>query len=494
VPRSITIAGSGACRIAGRVADRSSPSVPPSEDDSLVRMIAAAPEQRVPARAPEPGTVVAGRFVVRELLGRGGMGVVVLADDPRLGRPVALKISGIDPRGAAAARMIREAKAMARVSDPFVLDVYDVGEHDGALFIAMAYAPGGSLRAWLTSAKRPWREVLRMFDMAGRGLCAAHRHGLVHRDFKPDNVLLDAEGRARVADFGLVRTGRSDDAAPDGTTDASLTETGTAMGTPAYMPPEQFGGAPVDARTDQFAFSVALWEGLFGERPFAGASAAQLLLAISEGRMRAPPPQSDVPASIALVLRRGLSADPASRFPSMAGLLGALRRAALVPRPTRTKVAVAIGVAGALLVAVATWQLATPRAERQGEQSAGAATEAEGAPAVSPARDAEAIAALLERAEAGRAMRYAGDLAGSERELRAVIAELRRLRGDDDEVLVWPIAWLAETLADKGRHAKAHAAWVEAYAILARHRPPDDPDVEILRREIHLAAADARWP
>src|SRR5688572_32850165 len=301
-------------------------------DASLLRAAAAAPARALPPKAPGPGTRIGDRFVARRMLGRGGMGVVVLAEDTRLHREVAVKLSGIDPFGATAGRMRREAQAMARLDDANVLEVYDVGEHEGALFIAMEYAPGGSLRLWLDRGPHPWPAVLDVFVAAGRGLAAAHAHGIVHRDFKPDNVLFDASGRPRVADFGLARA--ADDDSSSGLPLDSLTATGVALGTPAYMPLEQYGG-PVDARADQFAFCVALWEGIFGERPFAGESAAQLLLSISEGRIRAMPPGREVPAAIEAALRRGLAARPADRFGSMAILVGALRRAArrrAVPR------------------------------------------------------------------------------------------------------------------------------------------------------------------
>jgi len=193
-----------------------------------------------------------GRFVILEVLGQGGMGIVLAAYDPDLDRRVALKLlhPGLDdPSGA---RLVREARAMARLAHPNVLSVHEIGSVDGKAFIAMEFASGGTLRRWLATS-RPWREVLDRFLAAGRGLAAAHDAGLVHRDFKPENVLLTNQDEVRVADFGLVS--------------ASSEPRGGVVGTPAYMAPEVRAGRSVGAAADQYAFCVSLWEGLFGARP-----------------------------------------------------------------------------------------------------------------------------------------------------------------------------------------------------------------------------------
>ncbi len=253
--------------------------------DSTVDPAAATVADSDPDLELDAGPAI-GRFLVGGVLGQGGMGVVMRARDPELGRDVAIKLLQPGQRGLAGLRLGREAQAMAKLSHPNVVNVYDVGEHDGAMYIAMELVEGSTLRAWRQAATRTWREVLAMYVAAGRGLAAAHAAGLVHRDFKPDNVLVGADGRPRVTDFGLVAAdGR---AVESGDTrgaalDANLTVQGSVLGTPAYMAPEQWRGETVDPRTDQFAFCVALWEALHGERPFEGETTAVVRQAILDG-------------------------------------------------------------------------------------------------------------------------------------------------------------------------------------------------------------------
>ncbi|HEX4452582.1 MAG TPA: serine/threonine-protein kinase [Kofleriaceae bacterium] len=284
-----------------------------------------------------------GKYLIGDRIGRGGMGVVYTARDERLGRDVAIKLayaSGIGSLG----RAEREAQSLAKLSHPNVVTVYEVGEHAGRLFVAMEYVAGGTIRTWLVERTRSWREIVAMYSSAAAGLAAAHAAGIVHRDFKPDNVLVGSDGRPRVADFGLAlaagaRTNVAEHAEtptllPDGTEptiasgdNARLTETGTVVGTPAYMAPEQLRGADADARVDQFALCVAMWEALYGVRPFQGSKDIKtwedLAAAYSE-----PPKTTDahVPRHIAAALRRGLSRDPAARWPSVDALLSALSR------------------------------------------------------------------------------------------------------------------------------------------------------------------------
>ncbi|HEY7375739.1 MAG TPA: serine/threonine-protein kinase, partial [Polyangia bacterium] len=241
----------------------------------------------------DPGARI-GRYLIIERVGAGAMGVVYGAYDPELDRKIAVKLlKGGDagPEDAARARLLREAKAMARLAHPNVIAVYDVGIFDGQIFLAMEFLSAGTLRSWLADRPRGWREVLDVFVAAGRGLAAAHAAGLVHRDFKPDNVLLDKEGRPRVVDFGLARDAagapaddhggethaRAAAETTSGTHLGTLTRKGAIMGTPAYMAPEQITGEATDARTDQFSFCVTLWEALHGERPFFGESLMGLL-------------------------------------------------------------------------------------------------------------------------------------------------------------------------------------------------------------------------
>ncbi len=306
-----------------------------------------------------PGEVIDDHYRVLRALGEGGMGVVYLARDLRLGRDVALKL-GRALSSAALARLEREAAALARLNHPNVVVVYAVGAVHGRVYLAMEHVAGGTLRAWM-SAPRAWRAVVAMFAAAGDGLAAAHEAGLIHRDFKPDNVLVGEDGRPRVADFGLARAQVDapvdDDAEDTGPRLASMTQTGAIMGTPAYMPPEQLEGGDVDARADQFAFCAALWEALHGRRPFDGATPADVRLAIESAPPRGGGARvRGVPRHVLEAVRRGLAPDRAARWPSMSALCVALRRD---PGARRKRIAVggalvAIGAAVAVPLAMRT--------------------------------------------------------------------------------------------------------------------------------------------
>ena len=276
-----------------------------------------------------------GRYTVLQMLGAGGMGVVYAAFDPELDRKVAIKLLhvALAPRDGTtgATRLLREAQAMARLSHPNVIAVHDVGTHDGQVFMAMEFVEGQTLGDELGARPRGWRDVVGLYVAAGRGLAAAHRSGLVHRDFKPDNVMIDRDGRVRVLDFGLACS-RTDsplakiDATSTSSLDIRLTATGAVMGTPAYMAPEQHLGEVADERSDQFAFCVALYEALYGERPFAGDSLPEVVAAVTRGEIRGPKPGSRVPGWIRRVLLRGLAVMPEDRWKDMATLLVALER------------------------------------------------------------------------------------------------------------------------------------------------------------------------
>ena len=288
-----------------------------------------------------------GRYEIEYLLGTGGLGVVYAAHDPELGRRVALKLLKIDARdgGGGQERLAREARALARISHPNVVAVYDVGVFEDRVFVAMELVVGRDLRVWLAQARRGWREVVDVFSAAGRGLAAAHAAGLIHRDFKPDNVLIGDDGRVRVTDFGLARAADTDapalgGQAPEPLVDPTgptfdpnadplyspLTQVGQVVGTPAYMAPEQHEGMPADTRTDQFSFCASLYEALYGVRPYAGAVYAELRDSVTKGRLRPPPKESKVPRTLAPIVLRGLALRPAARWPSMEALLAALGR------------------------------------------------------------------------------------------------------------------------------------------------------------------------
>jgi len=305
-------------------------------------------------RAVTSGATI-GRYVLERQLGVGGMGVVYAAHDPELDRPVAIKL--LRPGRSDAVhrlRLQREAQAAARVTHPNVVVVHDVGVHGGQVYVTMELVRGATLRASVGRC-RPWRERMALILDAGRGLAAVHAAGLVHRDFKPDNVLVGDDGRVRVTDFGMVR---SSHVPPDVVATASsplaeaMTATGAFIGTPAYAAPEQFDGHDADARADQFAFAVTAWEVLFGQRPFPADDLAGLRRAIAAGAPVAGPDERAVPGRVVAALRRGLAADPRDRFPSMDALLRALT-AAIGHRRRRWLVgggALALGL-GLLLVA-----------------------------------------------------------------------------------------------------------------------------------------------
>jgi WD40 repeat protein/predicted Ser/Thr protein kinase len=310
-----------------------------------------------------------GRFTIVRELGAGGMGVVYVAYDEQLDRRLAVKLlRGASPSSDASRRLEREAQAMARLSHPNVVIVHDSGIFEGQVFVAMEFVEGQDLRGWLKSEPRTWRAIIDVFRQAGEGLAAAHDGGIVHRDFKPDNVLVGNDGRVRVADFGLAHafdapaeprdSELTNSQSSSSRLSVSLTRTGAIMGTPAYMPSEQFAGLRTDARSDQFSFCVALWEGLYGRRPFAGHNIAALSLSISEGRIEPPPADNGVPTWIAAILTRGLSSKPDDRWPSMRALLDAIGRD---PIARRRKLLLGFGLAGAAVALIGglSWKAAT---------------------------------------------------------------------------------------------------------------------------------------
>jgi serine/threonine protein kinase len=305
-----------------------------------------------------------GRYLVLSTLGAGGMGVVFSAYDPQLDRKVALKLLRANLRGPTAkearTRLKREAQAIAQLSHPNVVGVYDVGTtDDGDVYIAMEFVEGDTLTTWLKRWPRTWREILEVFHQAARGLQAAHTVGLLHRDFKPDNVLVGGDGRVRVTDFGLARSVLGPDEATrtqDSTASAlhaDLTATGTVLGTPRYMPPEQLTGPAIDARSDQFSFCVALYEALFNAHPLQGATSVAMLE--TGARAALPPEGSRVPAAIGKAVLRGLERDRAKRFPTMASLMHELQ-----PPPQRSPVRFAMmAMVGLVLVGGATAAVVT---------------------------------------------------------------------------------------------------------------------------------------
>ncbi len=362
----------------------------------------AKPSPTPPARPGRPPALrssfdrgeILGRYLVLDHLGSGGMGVVYTAYDPQLDRKVALKllrikVIGRQRRREAHQRLVREAQALARLNHPNVVSVHDIGEVGDRIFLAMEYVEGQDLKQWLAQREWSWQDIVDTFVQAGNGLAAAHDAGLLHRDFKPANVLLGRDGRARVLDFGLARPVRDPEqqdrrpdgsplSAPDeelptktahgaerhrqtspwddstastegppaahspeppravpgigsssnisvGALDAQLTRTGSFLGTLAYMSPEQIDGR-VDPRSDQFSFCVALYEALWRQSPFIDRGG--VLKRAMQSNIRQPPRSGDVPSWLEQAVMRGLRVDPDERYPSMHALLAALQ-----PRP-----------------------------------------------------------------------------------------------------------------------------------------------------------------
>jgi tetratricopeptide (TPR) repeat protein len=381
----------------------------------------------VPGSQPLARGAQVGRYVILDPVGSGAMGVVYAAYDPELDRRVALKL--LRPEVASAeegsARLWREARAMARLSHPHVIAAHDIGTADGRVFVAMEFVDGTTLRRWLEAERRDWRAVLAIFLQAGRGLAEAHAAGIVHRDFKPDNVLVGSDGRVRVTDFGLALTGAP--TAPP-SSDMDVTRTGQMVGTPAYMAPEQLRGGEATPASDQFGFCVALYEALHGERPFAGATLAELTEAVSGGHAREA---SVGPAWLRRSILRGLSPVPGDRHPSMAALLGEMERAQ-TRAPTRWWLA-----AGFLILAAF---LGLRLRTRPAELCAGAT------PRLESLWNGDAKAAV-ERAFGAVKQPYAGqafasasqsvdEFAGAWRAARTEVCQATRLRGEQSEALM----------------------------------------------------------
>jgi tetratricopeptide (TPR) repeat protein/tRNA A-37 threonylcarbamoyl transferase component Bud32 len=305
-----------------------------------------------PARSLElPRGTTVGRYIVLDPIGQGGMGVVYKAYDPDLARNVALKLVRADPRNPdhrqrLRARLWREAQALARLAHPNVIAVHDVGTHEDSVFVAMELVDGTTLTRVLAAEAPPLPRIVELFIAAARGLAAAHDVSIIHRDFKPDNVIVGRDGRVRVLDFGLARAvrGELDDAGdlaagsagPPGSADRHATESQLVVGTPAYMAPEQRDGSDLDERADQFSFCVAVYEAVFGRRP------DPLLVAVP-GRT---PAGVRVPGRLRAALLRGLAHDPAARHRSMHALIGDL-----AAHPGRRWIAAGALAVGALAIA-----------------------------------------------------------------------------------------------------------------------------------------------
>lgn len=468
-----------------------------------------------PSTTRLPRGTTLGRYVLLEELGAGGMGVVYSAFDPELNRRVAIKLlnaTALGDRKDASekqALLLREAQAMARVSHPNVVTLYDVGTYGDQVFIAMELVQGQTARAWVKSARPTpsWREVLAVFVAAGEGLSAAHEAGLVHRDFKPDNLLVADDGRTRVMDFGLARAaiGPEMPSVPAGVPVQSadplstpalsaphLTQPGTVVGTLFYLAPEQLRGEPADARSDQFAFAVSLYECLYGQRPFSkkptmGTADAEQWL------VREPPRGTRVPASLRRVLLRALNPSPEARFADLRTLLTELRR-----DPARRLRQVAIGATVALVLGGVL--VLQPRA---GRQCVGVSAGADLLWDVAAQAQARAAFVGTGKPFAPRAFSAVdGALTAylqSWRQMRSEACAARHERGEQsDEVLALRTACLDERLEAvrvlSGLFKEADASIVQQSVYAAQGLPPLEPcaDVAALLSRIKLPAESQR--
>ncbi len=367
----------------------------PDEESIRVKLARERARKALFGRAKQQ--VHVGRYRLIAPLGSGAMGVVYRAYDPQLEREVAVKLISEDNASPERReRMLREAKAMARLTHPHVVVIYEVGEHDERIFIAMELVEGENLRTWLDREERTPQAILEVLLGAARGLAAAHERGLVHRDVKPENILIDREGRARIADFGVARaeaaaplSGR----APHTSEIRSMTATGALVGTPAYMAPEQLRGDGANERSDQFSLCVTLWEALYGARPFLADRIGDLLWKMAQGQLEATPAKADVPLHVRTALLRGLAVDASERFDSMADLVDALTTAPAPPRRPWPWVAVAALVAAAV---TAVGLVTSGQLTRDVPASAAAQPSEEAGPPDGPSEDGDTKPALEE--------------------------------------------------------------------------------------------------
>jgi tetratricopeptide (TPR) repeat protein len=494
----------------------------PLEDGVQVRARAPSGSASEPDAPPGPPPLERGasigRYTILSLVGRGGMGEVYAAYDPELDRKVALKLllgSRMGGDGRSQARLLREAKAIAKLSHGNVVVVHDAGTYQDRVFVAMEFVDGRTVKEWLADAPRSRREILDVFIAAARGLAAAHAAGLVHRDFKPHNVMVGKDGGVRVMDFGLAREigAAPEEAEAEGPLAASLenpgglTLTGEIVGTPLYMAPEQFLGAPTDARTDQFSFCVALYHALYNIHPFGGGDTLHTILArVVAGELVPVPAKHDVPARLRRVLLRGLSVDPALRWPSMTALIDALEHD---PARTRRRWGATAGVTLLVAAAVVTLVRGPGRSEslcRGGPARLAGAWEAPStsvrprADAVTAAFAATGLAGAADQARrvVGALDRYAGEWLGMYRDA----CEATQVRGEQSaETLDLRRACLDQrrtalaALTDILRVADRSVVATSVDAVNALPGLDTCADIKLLRADVeppHDAAARAR--
>ncbi|WP_434427325.1 protein kinase domain-containing protein [Nannocystis pusilla] len=480
--------------------DAAPPQPPPLvQDDAYAKQLA---KQRLfPRRV---GPVKIGRFVVLQRIGSGAMGIVYACYDDHLDRKVAVKVLRTDSgreASVARARLLREAQAMARLTHPNIVTVHEVGAVDDEVFVAMEFVRGVSLDVWVEQAPRSWQEVRAAYLQTGRGLAAAHRGGIVHRDFKPHNAMMSEDGLVKVLDFGLARAsdGGPEDSpasAPERAAQAkatllhALTRTGAVIGTPAYMSPEQHRGEVATAKSDQFSFCVSLYQALYGTLPFSVASFEVFQRDVLAGRVAPAPPRSPVPARVYQALRRGMAAEPEQRFAAMEELLAALEPKA---PPGRTIALVAAaGLLGGASFVFAASRGATSQCPDAHAELAGI-WDTERAQAVRTAvraavPTAEEVLPRIEReltayADAWAATRNDACRAHAEGRQSATLFDLRTACLDRRRASLRAVT---ETLAAPSPESRDHLlgavvglppleACADATALTAAVAPPDDP-------------------
>lgn len=461
----------------------------------------------------------AGRYVILEPIGQGGLGAVHAAYDPELDRKVAIKLLRSDAAGSGLgelkARLLREAQAMAKLTHPNVVAIHDVGTFRDELFIAMELVDGVTLGAWMRQKPRPWQEIRDVFVLAGRGLAAVHDAGMVQRDFKPANVVVAHDGGVKVLDFGLARAvaeiADAQAALPPAATSTSsasllaqhLTHAGYVVGTPAYMAPEQCQPGPVDARADQFAFCVTLYEALSGERPFVGRTLDERVAAIRAQTFAAPSRGSKLPPWLRRAMLQGLAFHPAERHASMHALLEQLQR----DRHRRRRSWLAAGaVAPASALATAAFFLlyepdATPEQLAEVERLASAARHAaEDQHFIYPPLDAPteptaySSTLALEHIEGPASSVARAEAAALRSELSGTLGELGdRYSAEPGGAGFAADYYAAAVLFDPGNeHARARSYLTEAQlgALAARAEQLDFDEVELVAGESLAALAE----
>jgi eukaryotic-like serine/threonine-protein kinase len=467
-----------------------------------------------PAQARPPGQPFRiGRHTIVERLGAGGMGIVYAAYDPELDRRIAIKLIRGSASPTASRRLQREAQAMAQVSHPNVIGVFDVGTHDGQVYVAMEYVAGMTLTDWSRRVPRSWREIVDVYVRAGRGLSAAHEAGLVHRDFKPENVMIGDDGRVRVMDFGLAHADETTVTQQD-SAGLNVTDAGAIVGTPAYMSPEQFSGEVADARSDQFSFCVALWEALHDERPFPGETIGQLVHSLIEGKIAEPTEPGRAPQWVRDRLCRGMATQRDDRYPSIDALLAQLARD---PARTRNRVAGGVGAicatVGITLAAVhlgtedhacrgvsaqgeEVWNAARRRAVEQAFERTGVSYAADADKRVAEILDIWVTAWSTMRISVCEASRMRGET--SERMMDLQMACLDRRLGDLN-ALIEVFEDVDPEMVEKAVQAAASLPTLDRCAdrnaLLAAVEPPDEraaAEVERIRAELsHVRALTA---